>query len=224
MSSVGRIPPALKHGIYSATIVLPGENRADFEKLHRGLIAEFAPIGALEEDTVTTMARLIWRKRNLATIRTAELARKRYAEIISPPKGSDGAPNNEDSLEKILRMLGFSDGENLEQGSTPPRAGEDLSPSSTNVDFTAEREKERQFTEEKARKELGETYRLVEIGEAATFDALRQDLDIEERLDGMIDKCLKRLLHLRALKSISASTPAPRLRLAEHPKLIQRPS
>ena len=167
---------------------------------------------------------LIWRKRNLATIRTAELARKRYAEIISPPKGSDGAPNDEDSLEKILRMLGFSDGENLEQGSTPPRAGEDLSPSSTNVDFTAEREKERQFTEEKARKELGETYRLVEIGEAATFDALRQDLDIEERLDGMIDKCLKRLLHLRALKSISASTPAPRLRLAEHPKLIQRPS
>ena len=32
--------PALKHGAYSATAVLPGERRAAFEKLHRGLIAE----------------------------------------------------------------------------------------------------------------------------------------------------------------------------------------
>ena len=30
--------PALKHGAYSAIAVLPGENRAEFEKLRRDLI------------------------------------------------------------------------------------------------------------------------------------------------------------------------------------------
>ena len=67
--------PALKHGAYSATTVLPGESRAEFEKLHRDLVAEFSPSGALEDDIVMTIARLVWRKQNLATLRIAEHAR-----------------------------------------------------------------------------------------------------------------------------------------------------
>ena len=34
-----------------------------------------------------------------------------------------------------------------------------------------------------------------------------RDLEVQDRLDAMIDKCLKRLLFLRGLKSISASSP-----------------
>ena len=71
---VNRIHPALKHGAYSATAVLPGESRAAFEKLHRGLIAEFIPSGVLEDDIVMDMARLVWRKQNLGTLRIAERA------------------------------------------------------------------------------------------------------------------------------------------------------
>ena len=41
--------PALKHGAYSAIAVLPGESRAEFEKLRRDLVAEFTPSGALED-------------------------------------------------------------------------------------------------------------------------------------------------------------------------------
>jgi hypothetical protein len=75
--------PALKHGGYSATSILPGEDAAEFEKLHRDLVAELVPNGVLEHDTVTTMARLLWRKQNLETIRVAELAQGRYAKIKS---------------------------------------------------------------------------------------------------------------------------------------------
>ena len=58
-------------------------------------------------------------------------------------------------------------------------------------------------------------YELVEIGEIASVDQLMKDLEVQDRLDAMIDKCLKRLLFLRGLKSISsASTSAPRERLA----------
>jgi hypothetical protein len=73
--------PALKHAGYSATTLLPGEDRAAFEKLHRELIAELAPVGALEEDIVADVARLTWRKRNLATCRIAERAKERREQI-----------------------------------------------------------------------------------------------------------------------------------------------
>jgi hypothetical protein len=80
---VNKIHPALKHGGYAATAILPGENRADFEKLHQSLIAELAPVGALEDDIVATIARLVWRKQNLATVRLAELAGERCQAIRS---------------------------------------------------------------------------------------------------------------------------------------------
>lgn len=74
--------PALKHAGYSATDILPGEDPAEFEKLHRDLIAELNPNGALENDVVKTMVRLVWRKENLDTFRIAERARTRYEQIM----------------------------------------------------------------------------------------------------------------------------------------------
>jgi hypothetical protein len=61
---------------------------------------------------------------------------------------------------------------------------------------------------EDTRKELGKNYHLVEVRE--TVDCLMLELEIDERLDAMIDKQLKRLLLLRGLKSLSttsSSTP-----------------
>jgi hypothetical protein len=74
----------------------------------------------------------------------------------------------------------------------------------------AEREAAIRAARDEARKELGDKYELVEIGETATVGCLLQDLEVEERLDPMIDKCLKRLLFLRELKSLpTASSSAP---------------
>jgi hypothetical protein len=163
--------PAFKHGGYSATALLPGEDPAEFEKLHRDIIDELRPDGALEHDTVWTIARLKWRKQNLATLRSAELARGRCAQIRSEKLG------NED-----LALFEITEG----------------------------REEAIRDAVDQARKELGSTYALVELGETATFDNLFRELEVEERLDAMIDRCLKRLLFLRGLKSIStSSTSAP---------------
>src|SRR6202042_2109508 len=74
--------PALKHGGYAATVVLPGEGVAEFEKLLQELIANFAANGALEEDIVADLAGRLWRKQNRATFRTAEVARQRHREIV----------------------------------------------------------------------------------------------------------------------------------------------
>jgi len=146
--AVNKIPPALKHAAYSATTLLPGEDAAAFDKLHQALIAEFAPVGALEEDIVSEIARLTWRKQNLATFRTAELAQERFEEICR---------------EKVP---------------------------------------------------FGDIYQLIDIGEPATVEGLMKELEIKERLDGLISKCLKQLLMVRGVKSLSvasSSVPTPQI-------------
>jgi hypothetical protein len=163
---VNKMHPALKHAGYSATTLLPGEDPAAFEKLHRALIAEFAPVGALEEEIVADMARLTWRKQNLATFRIAELAQVRHGQIIR---------------EKIPEPDFYL---------------------SDDIDPTERRQRYR-AAEEQARQELGETYKLIDIGKPATIDGLIEELDIKERLDGLIAKCLKQLLMVRGVKSIS---------------------
>jgi hypothetical protein len=163
---------ALKHAGFSAATILPGESAAEFEKLLQALIAEFRPNGALEEETVDSLAHLLWRKKNFVTYRLAERARQRVAEIqeavisgpsLNPP-GSDGAS-----------------------------------------DFDATFAQKERAAETEARKELKDLYRLVEIGEEATIACLMKDLAIHERLDAMIEKCLKRLLLIRGGEIFVAS-------------------
>jgi len=174
---VQKTHPALKHGGYSATAVLPGEDPKAFDKLHRDLIAELSPQGVLEHDIVATMARYVWRKQNLATLRLAEFARDRREATRSKA---------------------------AEEGSLPYCLQAPLQRQA------AQREAAIQTAEDKAREELGEVYELAELGETANVDRLLRDLGVEDRLDAMIDKCLKRLLFLRGLKSLpTASSSAP---------------
>jgi hypothetical protein len=170
--------PALKHGGYSSTAVLPGEDKAEFEKLHRDLIAELTPNGLLEDDIVATMAHLIWRKQNLETFRIAAFAKDRCHEIRSRIP--------QDLMEFDLPMLATF------------KTIKKVDP--------AEREAAIHAAEAQIRKELGDKLELVEIGEIATVDRLMKDLEVQERLDGVIDRCLKRLLFVRGLKSISSSS------------------
>jgi hypothetical protein len=78
VSRVKLTHPALKHGAYSSLAVLPGEDRAEFEKKHRQLIAEYSPSGPLEHHEVLVLARLIWREENLSTFAVAKAAREPF--------------------------------------------------------------------------------------------------------------------------------------------------
>ena len=157
-----KVHPALKHGGYIATSLLPGEDRAAFEKLHRDLVVEFNPVGALETDIIADVARLTWRKQNLATLRIAEFVRTRRRQI-----------------EYDTKLLGIS---------------------------IVEKEREAAAcADEQAREEFGDIHQLIDVGGAATIDGLMKELDVIERLDGMITRCLKRLLILRGVKSLSSA-------------------
>ena len=175
--------PALKHGGYSATALLPGENPAEFEELHQALIAELGLAGALEEDIGADLARLVWRKQNLATINLAEQAQAHWRRISGPNSS-----------------LRWSDSDRAK------------------VDAAIQADRDQ------AVKDLGEAFRLVELDETATVECLLKELEIEERLDALIDKCLKRLLLVRGLKSLpTASSSAPTQPIAE-PRRMARPT
>jgi hypothetical protein len=160
---------ALKHAGFSATSVLPGEDAAEFEKLHQALVSEFRPTGALDQETVASLAHLLWRKKNLVTFRTAQRAQQRVIEI------------QEEMIQQSDLLPALPGGSN---------------------DSNKLAESER-AAEAKARKELRDLYRLVEMGDEVTVACLLNDLAIHERLDAMIDKCLKRLLLIRGVKSLS---------------------
>jgi hypothetical protein len=169
-----KLHPALKHAGYSALSVLPGESAAEFEKLHRDLIAEYTPNGVSENDIVATMARVRWRTQNLATFTIAALARRRCDQIRSK------IPHDEYEYDMSFPTLG--------------RIKKEVDP--------AVREAAIRAADDQIRKELGDTYELAEIAEIASIDSLMKELEILDRLDAMFDKCVKRLLMVRGVKSL----------------------
>jgi hypothetical protein len=52
---------SLKHGLTAKTVVLRGENQADFDRLHQQLLADHAPAGPLETELVAEIAACLWR-------------------------------------------------------------------------------------------------------------------------------------------------------------------
>jgi hypothetical protein len=52
---------SLKHGVFAKTIVLPGENQAEFDALLAGLHKDHAPVGETESNHVRGLAEIQWR-------------------------------------------------------------------------------------------------------------------------------------------------------------------
>jgi hypothetical protein len=67
----------------------------------------------------------------------------------------------------------------------------------------------RKLADQQAQTELDPALELVEVGDVTKIDDLLSELSIAERLDGMIDRYLKRLLFVRGLKSLSSASSAP---------------
>ena len=78
-----RIPPALKHGIYSGLGVLPTESRAKFRSFKKQRFADLNISGPLEEDIGDQIVRVEWRLKNLFTYDLAKRAREWNSSIYS---------------------------------------------------------------------------------------------------------------------------------------------
>src|SRR6516164_1551231 len=77
------VPPALKHGIYSAIGLLPTEDPVEFEEFKQEIFDDYKPVGRSEQNIVTEIARLQWRIEHLSTYGVAMRARERHRAICS---------------------------------------------------------------------------------------------------------------------------------------------
>jgi len=225
----------LKHGAYSGMSLLPGEDPAEFKKLHEELVAEYAPTGQHEHEIVETMARLMWRKRCLWSYGLAEFARKRYSAIKLEQEKADETRSHEiwtkesEHRKKVDNALEQYRAEKDAKGEPPSdEEMQQIEAQYADPDVAAEEEydelwfkviahpKHREHTaqqqaeEEKIRREMGDAaFELARLSQVATTGYLMHELSIIERIDAMIDRCLKRLLLVRGVKSISPSLSKP---------------
>jgi hypothetical protein len=82
-----RVPPALKHGIYSGLGLLPTESRAKFRKFRKQIFTELNLVGLLEQGIGEEIVLLEWRQQNLFTYDLAQRARALRGSI------HDGVPS-----------------------------------------------------------------------------------------------------------------------------------
>ena len=163
-----RLPSALKHGAYSEAALLPGEDPAEFKALHKGLIADFRPSGRMEEETVLSIARLTWRRQNLARFELGQFSHYVFETLkrVLAEESDNIRKFDKDIMAAFDKMIEVS-----KRAREGPRAAVEV----------------------------------VEGYNVAVLARLMKELDVEERLDAMIDRLLKRLLFVRGLKSITSS-------------------
>jgi hypothetical protein len=86
----------------------------------------------------------------------------------------------------------------------------------------AARQEAERAAEKRARSELGECYKFMD-DDFGTIDRLMMDLEIGERLDAIIDKCFRRLLMVRGVKSM-ALAPLSEPPQLHKPRDVSRPT
>jgi hypothetical protein len=77
---------ALKHGILSDTVLLPGENPASFEADAQDLFDEHKPVGPTEQELVEIMIVARWRRTRIWMLERTCLAGQMHQECLRVPE------------------------------------------------------------------------------------------------------------------------------------------
>ena len=235
---------AVKHGAFAKTAILPGEDRREFEELHSALIEEWAPVGPTEEDAVLSIAKGVWRKRRLQKFRHAEIEIWRSdpehplyddaeglrnllniidaAPSFAPTDPPEGFENIRENIIENFVMLAIE--------RTP-------SYNATTLKRICPREKFESISNWLAMlrvttsallrgdEQHGEEPDLLldRSAKVHTPDVVNHELAVDERIDAMIDRAVKRLVQTKAMKQMLVST-SPRGGDDQPPKKIQTAS
>ena len=89
---------SLKHGLTAKTVVLPGENKADFDRFHDQLIEEHAPVGVLETELVAEITACLWRLQRARRYESKVLETSSFEVFVSNKLGK--------GFETLLRYMG----------------------------------------------------------------------------------------------------------------------
>jgi hypothetical protein len=205
-------PNAIKHGVYTDIAILYGEDRDEFNDLFSSLHAEWVPIGASEEEAVLSIAKAIWRKRRSQKFIESELVEN----LVNP---------NHPSYDFELGLIGFLGLMPLSPEQPFAYAANAL-PSNVIHHLKTEFPREKfnsvsEWTNAIAAEILlklipkskitrdepaADKWRGLALSAATVKgDLFDKDVALDERLDAMIDRAVKRLIQIKAMKQMLRS-------------------
>jgi hypothetical protein len=206
-------PNAQIHGAFAETTILPGEDPREFDELLSALVEEWTPVGPTEEDAVLTIAKCKWRKRRVQLFFQAELLKK----SVDP---------NHPAYNETLGVLAFAafvanDPETAFEKYASRCLTKDkieyLKGKFRLCDFESTSEWTEAITKEltsdllrasRIPSELADKAALLRSSLALSPDLIEQELALEERLDAMIDRAIKRLVHTKMMKQMMGQVSA----------------
>ena len=222
-------PNAQKHGAFSVCPTIPGEDPREFQELHTGLIDEWQPAGPSEEDAVFSLADLMWRKRRAQRFFRTKLIESTYnprSPTFDERRGLDlfilGLRKDpETAFEQIAsRLLTAASISHLKQKfprsnyqSTPEWAEAVITEIKSTLLPAAPPSLE---ATEPGEGDLPEPLRkmVVERKVSESIQNAKEDfeadLNLRQRLEAMIDRKIKHLIQLKAMKQMLRQTSIER--------------
>jgi hypothetical protein len=211
---------ALKHGVFAQDLILPGESCEDLENLYQSLIEELKPKGPLEDDTVRTFAKCLWAKRRAERFYHQEGTwaqehpddeRPDYVDLAA--RALDHAKTFEHAAE-IVASLPENYRSSLEKTIPASWCGMDLQRWITDLKSCLLNLIE---TDEVALSGMKAEPKFKAEQAARLREITAKKIVMDERLDTMIDKAIKRLAQLKMFKQAIGSQ-------ASQPKAIEHHS
>jgi hypothetical protein len=205
---------ALRHGAFAKELVILAENQEDFDELHNSCIKELKPSGRMEGEVVLAIAKYMWRKRRIERLFVDEanwLQEHPDSEELRWVAWIRGMIRKESPCQFVWQLIAF-----LPENYREAIQKEFSCPSTEFDDEWIERVKERIFDlRVLAIDALIEKRMSIDfVGKTAAKirELSAKQTNLEERLDLMIDKALKRLANLKAFKEVMAVQVADRPR------------
>jgi hypothetical protein len=207
--SRGKRPNAIKHGVFSTIAILPGEDFDQYMDLMALVLAEWSPIGPTEIDAVLTIVNCIWRKRRIqkfvcakVEVRAIDIDPSGYDRDVWLDTFADAVALDPKFAERMVEAC--PDAYRKYFAKDYPAATLDLvEPAELAKKLIAHLEAERR--ERPPLPELPPNMRLMKSADILGEDLFKQELMMEERLDVMIDRAVKRLVQAKAVKQMLAS-------------------
>jgi hypothetical protein len=208
-------PNAQKHGAYVSTLIIPGEDPQEFQELYSGLAEEWMPVGATEEDAVLSIAKAVWRKRRIQKFLEAQLL---YNTFDPSHPSYDQSRSLRLFRDLILLKPEVAFQEHAANLLRPDaiRYLEQKFPRSnfkTTSKWAAAVVKEIDHANDDVPAALKAAPREgIDLGSlryaSETFwgGVFKDELSLDERLDAMIDRAVKRIIQMKAMKQILRQT------------------
>jgi len=103
---------AVKHGLLAGQVVIHGEDPAEFDLYRAGMLAELAPVGAVEEMLAERAVSLAWRLRRAERLQSAVFAtvyRENAHDVVLWPKHGLPIQPGPDEDEVVLGQVVMTD-------------------------------------------------------------------------------------------------------------------